>query len=124
MGGKETACSSPPESLSLSLSLSLSFSLAKSAVTEIVQADLSKNGAFAKYAYITDLHSRSWVVQVFLFRIFYLSEHLMALERDRQRERESEDCIVVCCFAFAVAVPCMLQCPSSEFLECKWLQDA
>ncbi len=42
VGGKETACSSPPESLSM----------ARSAATDIVQADLSKNGASAKYAYI------------------------------------------------------------------------
>ena len=53
--GKETACSLPPESLSM----------ARSAATEIVQADLSKNGASAKYACITNLHSRSCVVQVF-----------------------------------------------------------
>ena len=54
--GKETACSLPPESLSM----------ARSAATEIVQADLSKNGASAKYACITNLHSRSCVVQVFV----------------------------------------------------------
>lgn len=41
----------------------------------IVQADLSGNGAPAKYACITGLHSGSWVVQVFVghVRIPFLS---------------------------------------------------